>query len=248
MKAIPSVCLALILLTLASASFAQGASPMDSTMAQLDLEREILAEQLRQFSDARREQERALNRFQTALAAVDASIEGRQVSVQGLEDLERSVESAEVDLASANRRAARWRHRLQDSLRRTALLETRAEALSRAPGVRSDPLSGRWRIEFGPDSREGFLDLRFSANLISGFYALEDGTTASLRGTYSGGTLRLDRVDALRGFDAVLVGEVDLATRTISGTWTANELSSGGPVTGTFKATKLDAIGSGETP
>ena len=224
------------------------ASLLDTTMAQLELERELLAEELRQFADARREQRRALNRFETALAAVDAAIDGRQVSVEGMEALERRVESAESELEAANRRARRWRNRLQDSLRRTAALETRIEIQSRGPGVRSDPLSGRWRLEVEPDTKKGVLDLRFSANLITGFYALEDGSTASLRGTYSGGTLRLDRVDALRGFDAVWVGEVDLASRTIAGTWTATELSSGGPVRGSWKAIKIDAIGAGDVP
>ncbi|MCB1037374.1 MAG: hypothetical protein KDD47_26320 [Acidobacteria bacterium] len=221
---------------------------LDTTVAQLEMERELLAEQLRLFADARRQQQLALSRFQTALEGVDSAIEGRQVSVQGLEELERAVEEAEVELTAANRRATRWRQHLQDSLRRTALLENRAEALSRGPGVRVDPLSGRWRLEIEPDAQKGVLDLRFSANLITGFYALEDGSSASLRGTYSGGTLRLERVDALKGFDAVWQGEVDLASRTITGTWTATELSSGGPVQGTWRAVKTDSIGTGETP
>ncbi len=226
----------------------EAAGRLETTMDQLEVERQLLAGELRQFSSARRTQQGALSRFEAALAAVDASIEGRQVSVESLESLERAVERTESDLDAANRRATRWRHRFQNTLRRTALLETRAEALSRGPGFSSDPLTGRWKLEVDPDSRGGFLDLRFSANLITGFYTLDDGSSASLRGTYSGGTLRLDRVDALRGFDAVWVGEVDLPSRTIAGTWTATELSSGGPVKGSWKATKIDALGAGDVP
>jgi hypothetical protein len=112
-----------------------------------------------------------------------------------------------------------------------------------------DPLSGRWELEVGPDDVEGILTLQLNGTLVSGTYTMEDGSSGSMRGTYSGGRLRLERVDSRRGFDSVWEGEVDAARRTFRGTWVAMELSSGGPVRGTFRGEKIEprrAVGESE--
>jgi hypothetical protein len=63
----------------------------------------------------------------------------------------------------------------------------------------------------------------------------------SFRGTYADNHLRLERVDARRGFDSVFLGTVDPATGRLSGTWSANDLASGQPARGDWSANRNGA-------
>ncbi len=223
-----------------TAQMALGADLAAFLSVELEVERGLLAEDIRLFSVARAAQKSALARFATALAAVDAKVEGQTVSVAEFEALEAAVAWAEVAAGSTSTLAGEARRRLYGRLRRTAALENRIEALSSDFGVRIDPLSGRWRLELEPDAQPGWVEFRFSANLVTGVYRLDEGGGGSLRGTYSGGRLRLERVDSLRGFDAIWEGEVDVVSRRIQGTWVATELSGGGPARGDWLAVKIE--------
>ncbi len=236
------------LLFLQIAPSASGADTVTVLTAQLDVERQLLAEDLRLFATARREQIEALGRLETALAAIDVLVEGRSVSVAELEGLEAEASLAEVGVAGANSRSGEIRRRLYDRLRRTSALEGRIEVEAVGSLALADPLSGRWSLELDPDDQEGWLELRFSTNLVTGSYRLENGGGGSLRGTYSGGNLRLEKVDSLRGLDAIWVGEIDPVTRKISGYWTAMELADGRPARGDWKAEKLLATDVVEEP
>ncbi|MDY7093106.1 MAG: hypothetical protein SX243_09065 [Acidobacteriota bacterium] len=232
-----------------AAPVASAQSLLDFLIAELEMERELLAEDLRLYSEARSRQAQAMTEVEEALAAIDGEIEGREVSVLSFEALENTYAEALVQRNASDALTREIRQRIYDRLRRTALLSERIVALGGALAVRVDPLSGRWELEGGPEDAEGVLTLQLNGTLVSGTYAMEDGSSGSMRGTYSGGRLRLERVDSRRGFDSIWEGEVDAARRTFRGTWTAMELSSGGPVRGTFRGEKIEprrAVGESE--
>lgn len=243
--ALALICSAWLLAT--PAVSAQGL--VDYLITELEMERELLAEDLRLYSEARSRQLQSMTEVEEALAAIDGEIEGREVSVLSFEALETAYAEALVQRNASDALTREIRQRIYDRLRRTALLSERVLALGGALAVREDPLSGRWELEVGPDDVEGVLTLQLNGTLVSGTYAMEDGSSGSMRGTYSGGRLRLERVDARRGFDSIWEGEVDIARRTFRGTWMAMELSSGGPVRGTFRGEKIEprrAVGESE--
>ncbi|MCB1056971.1 MAG: hypothetical protein KDD11_15835, partial [Acidobacteria bacterium] len=193
------------------------------------------------------------NEIDAALAALDQEIDGRTVSVERFENLEGEYTTARERWTAVEGEARAIRRRLYDRLRRTALLSARIDQLRGTQAVQVDPVSGTWNLSLSPQRQEGKLVLRMSGTLVTGTYEIKDGEGGSLRGTYAGGKLRLERIDARRGFDSVWEGELDPARRRIDGTWTATELSSGGPARGSWTAEKIEprgAVGSisEETP
>jgi hypothetical protein len=96
-----------------------------------------------------------------------------------------------------------------------------------------------------PQNQTGTFNLTLNGTLVSGSYTLSGGNLAasagSFRGTYADNRLRLERVDARRGFDSVFLGTVDSATSRLSGTWSANDLASGQPARGDWSATREGA-------
>lgn len=233
--------LACVLLLAAPA--AEGQKLLDVFAAQLEIERQLLAEDLRLYAAARSEQQEELEALTAALAEIDAEIEGGEVSVAGFEALEASYAAVEQRLAAAHRTAGEIRQRLYDRLRRTAALEERVVRLGGGAPVQIDPLSGSWSLTLDPGDAEGRIELQLDGTLVTGTYRLDAGGSGSLRGTYSGGELRLERIDSRRGFDAVWRGELDPARRRITGSWTATELATGGPSSGRWSAEKREPRG-----
>jgi len=218
-------------------------------VAEVNVERELLAEDLRLLSSVRTEQGEALSRFTAAIAAIDERIDSRQVSVAGLEVLEREALEAQVALSQVNERAASLRRQVHQRLRKTSLLESRIEGLGDEAGVRIDPLSGRYALSVSPGNQTGIVQLRFSNNSVTGFYTLEEGSSGSLTGTYSGGKLNLERVDSREGGGSTWVGALDPASRMIRGTWTARDGIDDLPSSGTWSAEKTEAdLDESETP
>ncbi|MEM9292349.1 MAG: hypothetical protein AAGD01_11765 [Acidobacteriota bacterium] len=215
------------------------------TRAELDLERRLMAEDLRLYAASRGEVEEAASALTAALTAFDEQIDSREVSVLQLELLESRAARAQVEHEAALDGATRIRHRLVDRLRRTALLAERIEALGGDDVLRQDPISGAWDLEVDPGGVEGRLELSANGTLISGTYQLEDGSNGSVSGTYAGGRLSLERVDSRTGFDSLWTGEVDLARREISGRWIATELAAGEPTAGNWRARKIEIRGEG---
>ena len=81
-------------------------------------------------------------------------------------------------------------------------------------------MTGRWDVIVNPGNRRGTLRLALDGTLVSGDYVLDGGFRGSVRGTFVGDRLALDRIDAERGFDAKFYGRVTSgAARRIGGTW-----------------------------
>jgi hypothetical protein len=218
----------------------RGTDLLPFLVSEVEVERQLLAEDLRLLGAARREQGEALSRFTAAIGAIDETIDGRQVSLEGLEAQEAEAAAAQQALETANDRAAELRRQVHQRLRKTALLESRIESLGDDAGVRIDPLSGRWSLSMSPGNETGFVQLRFSNNEVTGFYTLTEGSSGSLTGTYSGGRLTLQRVDSREGGNSTWTGELDPATRRIRGSWTARDGADDLPSSGTWSAEKLE--------
>lgn len=94
------------------------------------------------------------------------------------------------------------------------------EAALQAVGARSPatPLDGGWNLVLD-GTRRGVLRLTQVGTLVTGDYAMEDGSSGSLNGTFAAGRLRVERVDANAGRDAVLEGA--LTADRLEGTWLA---------------------------
>ena len=104
----------------------------------------------------------------------------------------------------------------------------------------ADELTGRWTVAIEPGGFKGTFDLRLDGTIVTGVYQLSGGWKGSLRGTYVGGNVRLDRIDTQQGFvatyDGHLVSKGD--ERRLEGTWDATNLAAGMPGKGNWVARK----------
>jgi hypothetical protein len=116
----------------------------------------------------------------------------------------------------------------------------RVEALTRAfDALRrrgpATPLDGTWDLAMTPAGRQGVLHLVQTGTLVTGDYAMADGSTGSLTGTFAGNRARLERVDAAAGRDSVLDGTLT-APDQLEGTWLATIFGRGVAESGTWIA------------
>ena len=121
--------------------------------------------------------------------------------------------------------------RLEERLRRIALLETDTGA-----PVRTDALTGRWRVTIQPQNLTAVFDLRLDGTVVGGSYQVNGSTAGSFRGNLADGRLRMQRLDAQGGFDSTWEGIV--SNGHITGTWTTNELVTGQPNRGEWTAVR----------
>jgi hypothetical protein len=102
--------------------------------------------------------------------------------------------------------------------------------------VQGDELSGKWNVVVEPGGLRGSFDLKLDGTLLNGTYQLSGGWKGSLRGTFIGGNLRLERIDAQLGFAATYLGRLagPEGDRRLEGSWEATNLAAGMPVSGTW--------------
>ncbi len=171
-----------------------------------------------------------------------------RVDVSGSED---GVADAEARVRTLeNRRSAVVARFLERNRRIVAL----AEELARrrvAPRGESDPVTGRWSVAIDPGKMIGTYHLKLDGALISGDYVLAGGFKGSLRGTYVGDRVTLQRIDSERGFDATFYGKLVPSQKRITGSWEATAIAPiNGPSAGTWGATWAPEVeeNSGENP
>lgn len=200
--------------------------------AELRLERQLLSLDLLNYNEVRERERRAMLQLTTVLGRMDEAMAGDSLTLGDLETLHNELSVAREAVRTAEGRLEAQLERLQERMRRIGLLEAEAAG---SGGVRQlDPVTGRWRLTILPQNATATFDLRLSGTVVSGTYQVDGGTGGSLRGTYSAGNLRLERVDAQGGFDSVWVGVV--GENRISGTWQSNELVTGQPTRGDWTA------------
>ncbi|HEX3126632.1 MAG TPA: hypothetical protein VH394_04825 [Thermoanaerobaculia bacterium] len=225
----------------------ESANPQISASAQiateLRLERKLLALDLAAYREARGVEQRTRDQVGQSVAKLDQALTGDQVALGTLESVHLELSSSRAASQIAADRVEWQLQRLEDRLRRIGFLES--ESGVRAAEAPRDPLTGRWRVVVLPQNQTGTFDLTLTGTLVSGSYTLSGGNlgnaSGSFRGTYADTHLRLERVDARRGFDSVFLGTVDPATGRLSGTWSANDLASGQPARGDWSANREGA-------
>jgi hypothetical protein len=95
-------------------------------------------------------------------------------------------------------------------------------------------------VSVNPGGRRGFYRLSLDGTILSGDYALDGGFHGSLRGTFVGDRVVLERIDSERGADAKFYGRLTtVPTRRLAGTWEGTQIAPApvsGPVAGTWAA------------
>jgi hypothetical protein len=211
---------------------------LDFLLISLEAEKRGATEEAEEF-------ERVTERLARAEGDVTAAV-GRLARLLRDGNPDRAVLDAAADaIEEARVRALVQQERrrvIADSLgthgRRAAAL--REEISKRREGLRvpTDPVTGRWDVTISPGNRRGTLRLALDGTIVSGDYVLDGGFRGSVRGTFVGDRLALDRIDAERGFDAKFYGRVTGgAARRIGGTWEGTVIAPApGPSAGTWSA------------
>ena len=213
---------------------------MESLLVALDLERRARNEDVLELERLTSAATRADAAAASARVRLVDAVRGGDVQAADLRDEEERVVEAEARAAAARevRRAAVAR--LVERVRRIALLQeevARRRSASRRP---ADPITGRWEATIDPGTRKGSFRLVLDGTLVSGDYTLDGGFRGSLRGTYVGERITIQRIDSERGFDATFYGRVQPQLKRITGTWEATAIAPAiGPVAGTWSAALL---------
>ncbi len=243
------VCLLITLLTATLASVApaqESAATRNAASAQIEtdlrLERKLLSLDLAAYREARALEIRTRDQLTTVTGRLDQALTGSSMSLGTLEGVHMELSSARAASQIAADRVEWQIQRLEDRLRRIGFLEGEAGR----PGTPTDPVSGTWQVTVRPQNQAGTWELTLNGTLVSGTYRMNGGAAGSFRGTYTDNRLRLERVDAARGFDSVFLGSVNPATGGMSGSWTAQDLASGQPAQGDWSAVRNGA--GNETP
>lgn len=224
------LCLLLLPGTLSSQ---EAAAPPSAAQTELRLERSLLALDLVSYNEARERARRAQQGVNDVLARLDQALAGDSVSLATLEALRDDLDASRAAARITEDRLSSQLERIQERLRRIGLLDGGLSATAQRP---ADPVTGRWRVAVLPQNATATFDLRLNGTVVGGTYRVDGGSAGSFRGTYAGGVLRLERIDASGGFDSVWEGAV--GTNRIAGTWMANQLATGQPNRGDWTAVR----------
>lgn len=203
----------------------------------------------REYERARREALDGMRRFESLEARLDEALATLSesptlVTVGEVERLEAEHAAAAEVAMAARARLETVRRRIVDQLRRSiALREAMRELSARGPTEdrAADPVSGLWAVTVMPSGLAGRFDLQLEGTLVTGTYRLDGGGRGSLRGTYVGERLKLERIDSEQGFDMIFEARVEPGTDRFAGSWRATLLSSSGPAGGAWSAARGDA-------
>lgn len=211
------------------------ATPTESSSAvqtELRLERRLLSLDLVSYNEARERDKRAQQAVNEVLGRLDAALAGDAVALGTLESLQNDLDAARAAVRISEERLSAQLGHIRERLRRIGLLEGDAGR----PSQTADPVTGTWRVTVLPQNVGAIFNLSLKGTVVSGSYQVAGGSAGSFRGTYTGGTLRLERIDARGGFDSVWEGTV--ANGRIAGTWMSNELVTGQPNRGDWTAVR----------
>ncbi|HNU82615.1 MAG: hypothetical protein GX178_00825 [Acidobacteria bacterium] len=216
----------------------------------IGIERQLLAEDLLSYAEARDRENAALRAVDDGLRSFDAALVGEeQVSQALVTRLAAALREARADAARWSSEADRLREALSERLRRLALLQRRAsEARERGTEI-TDPVTGSWLVRSLPSGRTAVFELSLDVTVVVGSYRTDTGGWGSLRGTLVGDLLTLERIDSQQGGDLVYEGRLDRERNEVRGTWRSTLLSVGEPAAGSWVAFRqLPAASSGENP
>jgi hypothetical protein len=239
-----AVALLLTLLRPAAAvtvSARSGDAVLDVLVVSVDMEKRRVLEDLEEFDRISAQASRAESDVSSALNQIARLAREGILDRNALEQAEQAAAEARARVQAGQDRRRAVSERLAEHVRHLAAfrdeIARRRDALRSSP---SDPLTGRWEVFINPGGRRGFYRLALDGTILSGDYVLAGGFHGSLRGTFVGDRVMLERIDAERGVDAKFYGRLTTgATRRIAGTWEGTQLApapDSGPVAGTWAA------------
>ena len=233
-----TIAIATGVLLVACSALAQGRDPvLEMFKAQREIEKRLLAADLATMERVQDQLRGACDRL-----------------VRLGDDLLRAQKDGE-DLGTFTARSADLRHaeaevselvssaqqlRVTVGARRAYLEQVQAEIrrMEEASQATPDDISGRWTVSIEPGGFTGTFDLRLDGTIVTGVYQLSGGWKGSLRGTFIGGDIRLERIDTQQGFVATYTGRLVSrdTERRLEGGWDATNLAAGMPASGSWLA------------
>jgi hypothetical protein len=218
-----------------------GDGVLDVLLVSVDMEKRRVAEDLEEFDRISGQASRAEADLTAALNQIARLAREGVLDRTALEQAEQAAADARARVQAGQDRRRAVSERLAERVRRLA--ELREEIARRRETLRnvlSDPLTGRWEVFINPGARRGFYRLSLDGTIVSGDYVLDGGFHGSLRGTFVGDRVTLERIDSELGVDAKFYGRLTIgAARRIAGTWDGTQIAPApvsGPVAGTWAA------------
>jgi hypothetical protein len=240
-RAVPAWTLLLLLLSSLTAGAQEAAAPAQTSSSssgavqtELRLERRLLSLDLVSYNEVRDRERRAMLRVTDVLGRLDQAMASDAMSLGALESLRDELAVAREAAHTAELRLHGQIDKLEERLRRIALLE--GDAGGGAAATRSDAVTGRWRVTILPQNLSAIYTFRLNGAVVTGSYQVNGGTSGSFRGSLVNGSLRLERIDSRGGFDSTWEGTV--GNNRIDGTWNTNELVTGQPNRGNWTAVR----------
>lgn len=211
--------------------------PPAGIQGDLQLERKLLALDLVSYRQARTKEQAAREQVTAAMQRLDQALGGDSLALATLETLFDGLSNARAAAATAADQVDWEVRRLQERMRRISFLEGEASGQT----LREASVAGRWQLLLSPGNRTGNLNLQLNGTAITGTYALQGGSSGSVRGTLTGTRLQLEFLDAAGDLESTWTGGYDPASQRMGGTWLATELAGGLPAQGAWNATRPGA-------
>ncbi|MCM3878022.1 MAG: hypothetical protein NEA02_16600 [Thermoanaerobaculia bacterium] len=214
---------------------------LDMLLSSVEMERRRVLEDLEEFDRISGQAFRAESDLNASLNQIARLARESVLDRALLEQAEQAAADARARVQAGQDRRRAVSERLAEHVRRMAAL--RDEMARRRDILRSsppDPLTGRWEVFVNPGGRRGIYRLSLDGTILSGDYVLDGGFRGSLRGTFVGDRVVLERIDSERGADAKFFGRLMMTpTRRLAGTWEGTQIAPvppSGPVAGTWAA------------
>lgn len=228
----------------AAATTRSGDAVLDVLLLSVDMEKKRVLDDLEEFDRVSTLASRAETDVTTAFLLIARLAREGILDRNALEQAEQAAAEARARVQAVQDRRRAVSERLAEHVRRLAGLREeiarRRDLLRNGP---SDPLTGRWEVFINPGGRRGVYRLALDGTILSGDYVLDGGFHGSLRGTFVGDRVLLERIDSERGVDAKFYGRLmPGSTRRIAGTWEGTQLApvpDSGPVAGTWSAQQV---------
>lgn len=222
---------------------------VDSLTGQLEIERRLLVEDVDLLEGANQRVAGAESSARSAAAELVRASRDPNPSREAIESAERRLADARGQLRGDTERRDRLADRIAERGRKISLLRAEITRRRASGPAFSDPVTGVWQVTVDPGGRRGVYRLVLDGTIVSGRYTLDGGFRGSLRGTFVGEKLTLQRVDAERGIDATFYGRLNAERRLVTGTWEGTNLTpASGPFSGTWSARLVPDDTEDETP
>jgi hypothetical protein len=217
---------------------------------EMALQRRLLAQDLLRYSDVRDSERRRWRQVDDLKTELDIGLAADELlreseALTEVQQIESRLESAVGEAENATLDARELRGRIVERVRKIQLLNDELDRLEPVEETLSDPLTGRWEVTSRPDLTTAIFDLVLDGTQVSGRFRTSTGRRGSLRGRFTGRDLRLERIDRVRGFDAVFEGSLDPERQRLTGFWRPTDVSGGAAGGGDWWAERQE---DGETP